>query len=56
MVDIIKAHLKPIIAAAILIALMGVILLFVTPDGVASTAFKDMLLSIFSKGLDAGGF
>ncbi len=56
MVDIIKTHLKPIIAAAILLALLVVILALLTSDGVVATAFKDMLTTIFNKGIEAGGF
>lgn len=56
MKEIIKTHLKPIIAAAILIALMAVILALLSPDGVVATAFQAMLTTIFNKGIDAGGF
>lgn len=53
MVDIIKIHLKPIIAAAILLA---VILVLLASDGVVATAFKTMITTIFNKGIEAGGF
>lgn len=56
MVEIIKTHLKPIIAAAILIALMAVILALLSTDGAVATAFQTMLTTIFNKGIDAGGF
>lgn len=56
MVDIIKTHLKPIIAAAILLALLAVILVLLDSDGVVATAFKTMITTIFNKGIEAGGF
>jgi hypothetical protein len=56
MVDIIKTHLKPIIAAAILLALLAVILVLLASDGVVATAFKTMITTIFNKGIEAGGF
>ena len=56
MVDIIKTHLKPIIAAAILIALTAVILALLSTDGVVATGFQSMLTTIFNKGIEAGGF
>lgn len=55
MVEIIKTHLKPIMAAAILIALLAVILALVKSDEV-SKSFQTMLTTIFNKGIDAGGF
>lgn len=57
MVDIIKTHLKPIITAAILLALLAVILVLLASDGVVATAFKTMITTtIFNKGIEAGGF
>lgn len=56
MVDIIKTHIKPIMAGAILIALLAIILALLTTNGTVANAFSSMLSTIFSKGLDAGGF
>lgn len=63
MVDIIKTHIKPIMAGAILLALLAIILallaiilaLFAT-NGTVATALSNMLTTIFNKGIEAGGF
>lgn len=39
MVDIIKTHIKPIMAGAILIALLAIILALLATDGTVATAF-----------------
>uniref|UniRef100_UPI00402AC6A0 hypothetical protein n=1 Tax=[Lactobacillus] rogosae TaxID=706562 RepID=UPI00402AC6A0 len=56
MVDIIKTHIKPIMAGAILIALLAIILALLATDGTVATAFSNMLTTIFNKGIEAGGF
>ena len=56
MVDIIKTHIKPIMAGAILLAILALILALLAANGVVDTAFGHMLTDIFTKGLEAGGF
>lgn len=56
MVDIIKTRLKPIMAGAILIALLAIILALLATNGTVATAFSGLLTTIFNKGIEAGGF
>lgn len=56
MVDIIRTHIKPIMAGAILLAILVLILALLASGGVVDNAFGNMLTSIFTKGLEAGGF
>lgn len=56
MVDIIKTHIKPKMAAAILLALLAIILALCATNGTVATAFSNLLTTIFNKGIEAGGF